>query len=47
MDKLEHFTPYGRLLVQELREFTDTYDMDLVAESISGERFAHYDVIAA
>ncbi|WP_329028121.1 hypothetical protein [Streptomyces sp. NBC_00690] len=47
MDKLGQFTPYGQLLVQELREFTDSYDLDLVAESVSGERFAHYDMSAA
>ncbi|MFD3803549.1 HEXXH motif-containing putative peptide modification protein [Streptomyces sp. NPDC058619] len=47
LDKLDLFTPYGQLLVQELRAFTDTYDMDLVAESVSGARFASYDMRAA
>ncbi|MEU6756927.1 HEXXH motif-containing putative peptide modification protein [Streptomyces sp. NPDC046685] len=47
LDKIDLFTPYGQILVQELREFTDTYDMDLVAESVSGARFADYDMAAA
>ncbi|QES47655.1 HEXXH motif domain-containing protein [Streptomyces venezuelae] len=47
LDKLEHFTPYGQVLVHELRTFTDDYDMELVAESISSERFAHWDLTPA
>ncbi|WP_256104838.1 aKG-HExxH-type peptide beta-hydroxylase [Streptomyces sp. ODS05-4] len=46
LDKIDLFTPYGQLLVRELREFTDSYDMDLVADSVSGERFAHYEMPA-
>ncbi|MCX5194851.1 HEXXH motif-containing putative peptide modification protein [Streptomyces sp. NBC_00249] len=47
LNKIEYFTPYGQLLVQELRAFTDDYDMDRVAESISGQDFAHWDLAGA
>ncbi|MEU1816119.1 HEXXH motif-containing putative peptide modification protein [Streptomyces roseifaciens] len=46
LDKYELFTPYGQVLVDELRVFTDSYDLDLVEESISGTKFAHYELAA-
>lgn len=47
LDKIDCFTPYGQVLVRELRDFTDDYDMDRVAASISGREFAHWDLTPA
>lgn len=44
--KRDLFTPYGRLLVDQLSEFADTLDFDSVKEAISGTRFASYAVVA-
>ncbi|TQF06737.1 HEXXH motif domain-containing protein [Kitasatospora acidiphila] len=47
LDRIEYFTPYGTLLVRELRAFAETVDFELVERSISSKEFAHYAIPAA
>lgn len=47
LDKRELFTPYGQLLVDDLRAFAETVDFDLVERSVSSLEFAHYEIPAA
>ncbi|MGY2090477.1 aKG-HExxH-type peptide beta-hydroxylase [Nocardia gipuzkoensis] len=44
--KLEYFTDYGQVLVGQLRDFAVTLDFDVVAEAISGSKFASYRTAA-
>jgi hypothetical protein len=47
LEQRETFTDYGKMLVDELREFAESLDFGYVEQSISGVEYAHYKPVAA